>query len=83
MKKVLLLILLMTVTLLGQSLEEKVKRIYLLTQMEFSSAILEQERDTKLHQIQDLVKDEFETQALFEKRKADTDNRGKDFAMNM
>ncbi len=78
MRQALLLVLLVTVNLFGQSFEEKVKRISLLIKMEFSSTTLEHERDEKLRQLKYPVKDEFETQAMFEKRKADAADKEKD-----
>jgi len=65
----------MSTTLFGQSIEEKVKRINSLFGMQFSSAALELQRDAKLQQIQNPVKDEFETEAMFEKRKTEAANR--------
>ncbi len=77
MKQTLLFLLLMTTTLFGQSLEEKVKRITSLTKMEFSSANLEQQRDAELRVLQNIVKDEYETQAEFEKRKSESGAKAK------
>ncbi len=78
MKQTLLFLVLITTTLLGQSLEDKVKRVGLLTGIEFSPAALEEQRDEKIHQLQNPVKDEFETQAMFDKRKADAANKAKE-----
>jgi hypothetical protein len=78
MKQTLLLLVLMTTALFGQSFEDRVKRITLLTRLEFSPAALEQQRDEKLRQLQNPVKDEYETQAIFEKRKANDANKAKE-----
>lgn len=78
MKQLLLFLVLMTTTLFSQSFEEKLKRVTLLTRSEFSAEALEQQRDEKLRQLQNPVKDEFETQGMFEKRKADAANKAKE-----
>ena len=78
MKKTLLSLALMITILFGQSFEDKLKRVTVLIRSEFSAAPLEQQRDDKLRQLQSPVKDEFETQAMFEKRKADAANKAKE-----
>jgi hypothetical protein len=78
MKKTLLFLLLTTTTLLSQSFEEKVKRLSELSAISFSPFALEQQRDERLRHLENPVKDEYETQAMFEKRKADAANKAKE-----
>jgi hypothetical protein len=78
MKQSFLLFALMTTVLLGQTLEDKLKRLTVLINSEFSEVPFEQRRDEKLRQLQSPIKDEFETQVMFEKRKTDTANKAKE-----
>jgi len=59
----------MTTTLLGQSFEEKVNRLAALARTEYSSAALERQRDAEIRSLTNIVKDEFETQTEYDKRK--------------
>lgn len=79
MKQTLLLLVLITTTLVGQSFEGKAKRLAELAKMEFSSASLELRRDAELRSTKNVavVKDEFETQAEFEKRKSEGGEKAK------
>jgi hypothetical protein len=71
MKQTIFLLLLITSALFSQSFEEKARRLASLSKMEFSSAQLEGQRDAELRKLQTLTKDEFETQAEFDKRKSE------------
>ncbi|MDP2884254.1 MAG: caspase family protein [Ignavibacteria bacterium] len=75
--------LLLTVLLLYSSVsaQEYIPQLRALNELintPFSSLALKQQRDEKLLHLQNPIKDEFETQAMFDKRRADAANKAKE-----
>ena len=72
MKNLIVLFLICSTSILAQTLEQKATLITNLINTRFSSSNLEKERDDKLAKINEIVKDEFETDAEFKKRKSES-----------
>ncbi len=59
----------------AQTFELKVQLLATMAKQPFSSAGLEKQRDEELRKVQNIVKDEFETQSEFEKRKSESSSK--------
>ncbi len=77
MKKIFLLFVLASAIVSAQEIEKKAIMLSQLLEMPFSSATLEQQRKIELQKLQNIVKDEFETQGEFEKRKSESAEKAK------
>lgn len=69
--KYLILFLLLSVMAFTQSFDQKAQLLKGLTETKFNASALEKMRDAEIAALGNLVKDEFETQAEFEKRKSE------------
>jgi hypothetical protein len=71
MKLMLIVSMLMGATLFSQTFEDKADRLATLARLEFDASGLDRQRDAELRALGGITKDEFETQAEFDKRKSE------------